>query len=130
MKIMTSGLWLNFRCTAGTSRFPPRWAIPSKSKSLQLIKFVPDFLLRQVVREIFPPFPKLYYSILFTVPKKDGSLRPIIDLSKLNKLLIVPKFKMETIESIARSIVGPMWGCTADVTNAFHNVPLVLPRYI
>ena len=105
-------------------RSPPRWAIPSKAKSLKLMKFVPDFLSLQTAREIFPPFPKLYYSIIFTVPKKDGSLRPIIDLSKLNKLLKVPKFKMETLESISRAILGPMWGCTADVTNAFHSVPL------
>ena len=36
---------------------------------------------------------------------------------------------METIESIVRSIPGPMWGCTADVTNAFHCVPLFWPHH-
>ena len=129
-RLMTSGLELHFRHKPRMYRLPPRWAIPSKAKSLRLIKFLPDFLSHQTVREIFPPFPKLYYSIIFTVPKKDGSLRPIIDLSSLNKLLKVPKFKMETLESISRAILGPMWGCTADVTNAFHSVPLEWSHHI
>ena len=106
------------------SHMPPRWAIPSPGRSSRLLSFVPDFLHHQTVREIFPPFPELYYSILFSVPKKDGTLRPIIDLSSLNQLIKIPKFKMETIQRISATITAPMWGCTADVSNAFHSVPL------
>ena len=83
------------------SHLPPRWAIPSPGRSGRLLSFVPDFLHHQTVREIFPPFPELYYSILFSVPKKDGTLRPIIDLSSLNQLIKIPKFKMETIQRIS-----------------------------
>ena len=123
---MTSGVKLFFHQREGPYLWPspPRWAIPTESKSCKLLTFVPDFLSLHTAREIFPPFPSLYYSIIFTVPKKDGSLRPIIDLSELNKLIKVPKFRMETMQSISRSILGPMWGCTADVSNAFHSVPL------
>ena len=123
---MTSGVKLYFHQRDGPElwRAPPSWAIPSQAKSSRLLSFVPDFLSLHTAREIFPPFPKLYYSILFTVPKKDGSLRPIIDLSHLNTLIRVPRFTMETIQSISQSIVTPMWGCTADVSNAFNSVPL------
>ena len=84
--IMLSGLELKFYKEPKLYWYPPKWAIPSKAKSLVLLQFLPDFMRFHTVRELFPPFPKLYYSIFFTVPKRDGSLRPIIDLSKLNLL--------------------------------------------
>ena len=37
-----------------------------------------------------------FYSRLFLVPKKTGDLRPVIDLSTLNRHMVVPHFKMET----------------------------------
>jgi hypothetical protein len=39
-------------------------------------------------------------SRLFLVPKKNGKMRPVINLSVLNQHLIVPHFKMETNRSI------------------------------
>ena len=41
-----------------------------------------------------------YYSIIFVRPKKNGKLRPIIDLSILNKHIITPTFRMENAQSI------------------------------
>ena len=37
-----------------------------------------------------------FYSRLLLVPKKTGYLRPVIDLSTLNRHMVVPHFKMET----------------------------------
>merc|ERR1712121_262858 len=68
----------------------------------------------------------LFFSRMFTVPKKDQRIRPVIDLSELNKLLIVPKFKMQTISSISNTILSPCWGTTTDLEDAYLKVPIAL----
>lgn len=65
-----------------------------------------------------------FYSRLFLVPKKDGSLRPIIDLSALNSFLEVPSFKMETVSSIRLSIQPGDWAVSLDLSDAYFHVPI------
>ena len=98
--------------------------MPSPRKSRELAMFIPDLLKHNTIREVKRPFPRMFYSRLFSRPKKDGSLRPIIDLSELNDHLIVPKFRMQTVSSIKLSLCKPQWACTADVTKAFNHVPI------
>ena len=41
-----------------------------------------------------------YYSTNFIVPKKEGGVRPILNLKEINKHLEVPRFKMETFRHV------------------------------
>ena len=50
--------------------------------------------------------------------------RPVIDLSTLNKFLAIPKFKMETPESIRASLRKGEWVTSIDLTNAYLHVPI------
>jgi hypothetical protein len=51
-----------------------------------------------------------FYSHIFVVPKKQkGSWRLNIDLSRFNRFLQVPHFKMETTRSIAAAILPGDW---------------------
>ncbi|OMJ13123.1 hypothetical protein AYI70_g8693 [Smittium culicis] len=43
-----------------------------------------------------------FYSQIFTVPKKTGGLRPVLDLRKLNQYVEGQNFKTETLSSIYR----------------------------
>lgn len=45
-----------------------------------------------------------FISTVFTVPKPDGSRRPILNLKKLNLFVKSPHFKMETIKTAAEVI--------------------------
>ncbi|XP_071123792.1 uncharacterized protein [Mytilus edulis] len=65
-----------------------------------------------------------FYSRLFLVPKKTGGMRPVIDLSILNKFLIVPHFKMETNRSIRASILPGMWTTSLDLSDAYFHIPI------
>ena len=50
--------------------------------------------------------------------------RPVIDLSMLNNHLHVPTFKMETPESIRKSIRKGEWVTLIDLTDAYFHVPI------
>jgi hypothetical protein len=65
-----------------------------------------------------------FYSRLILVPKKNGKMRPVIDLSVLNQHLMVPHFKMETNRSIRGSIHLGMWTTSVDLTDAYFHIPI------
>ena len=50
--------------------------------------------------------------------------RPVIDLSSLNKFLAIPKFKMETPESIRASLRKGEWVTSIDLANAYLHIPI------
>ena len=65
---------------------------------------------------------------LFVVPKKDGGLRPILNLRQLNTHLIISHFKMETLRSIMKSLVPGDWAFSVDLTDAYLHLA-VHPQY-
>ena len=121
--IMTRGFRLKFHTPPALSFLPPSRALIRESQLSILRPFIPDFISRHIIREIFSP-QLLFFSRLFARPKKDQSFRPIIDLSLLNTLLVIPSFKMETIALIAKGLLTPLWGCTMDLSDAYFHVPI------
>ncbi|KAI2664189.1 Obscurin [Labeo rohita] len=63
-------------------------------------------LLRKEAIEVVPPHEREsgFYSRYFIVPKKDGGLRPILDLLLLNRSVKRLKFKMLTIKQAVSQI--------------------------
>ena len=69
----------------------------------------------------------VHFSRLFSVTKKNGGLRPVLDLSFLNTFISTPTLKMEAISSILPHLHPGMWATLLDVTDAFLSVKLSLP---
>ncbi|KAI2659830.1 Transposon Ty3-G Gag-Pol polyprotein [Labeo rohita] len=65
-----------------------------------------ETLLRKEAIEVVPPQDgeSGFYSRYFIVPKKDGGLRPILDLRLLNRSVMRLKFKMLTINQVVSQI--------------------------
>ena len=76
------------------------------------------------VERVLQPGTPGFYSRVFLVPKKNGSWRPVIDLSSLNSFVDVRPFKMETTASIRASIQPFHWGVSLDLTDAYFHVPI------
>ena len=69
---------------------------------------VASLLSKGLVEEIIPECPG-YYSRIFLVPKKNGKLRLIIDLSVLNHFVYTQTFKMETQRKVRNAIQLNDW---------------------
>ncbi|KAL0175067.1 hypothetical protein M9458_031035, partial [Cirrhinus mrigala] len=87
-------------------------------------------LLRKEAIEVVPPHDREsgIYSRYFIVPKKDGGLRPILDLRLLNRSVMRLKFKMLTIKQVVSQIRSEDWFVTIDLKDAYFHVS-ILPRH-
>ena len=91
--------------------------------SQQLEEEVASLLSKGAVEEIIPECPG-YYSRIFLVPKKNGKLRLIIELSVLNYFVYTQTFKMETQRKVKDAIQLNDWAFSLDLTDAYLHVPI------
>ncbi|MCG7869756.1 MAG: hypothetical protein JAY74_25725 [Candidatus Thiodiazotropha taylori] len=94
-----------------------------QTESRSLEEEVNKLLLKGAVEMIKPEGPG-FYSRIFLVPKKNGKLRLIIDLSRLNTFLEVQSFKMETANKVRQAIQPNDWAISLDLTDAYLHVPI------
>ncbi len=66
-----------------------------------------------------------FFSRYFLVPKRDGGLRPILDLRRLNLSLYKGKFKMLTLKTIMSQIQGGDWFVTIDLKDAYFHIQVM-----
>ena len=63
--------------------------------------------------------PGEYISPIFTVPKKDGNVRLILNLKHLNMFIKNSHFKMDTIHTILKLLTPNCWMVSLDLKDAF-----------
>jgi hypothetical protein len=85
-------------------------------------------LLGKGAIELVPPGQEgqVFYSTFFIVPKKDGGLRPILNLKPLNVYMEKSHFKMETLRSIIQALHVGDWGSTFDLRDAYLQIPMFI----
>ena len=64
------------------------------------------------------------YSRYFLVPKKDGGIRPILDLRRLNRVLVKRRFKMLTTSKILAHIRREDWFMSIDLKDAYFQIQI------
>ena len=75
------------------------------------------------MEEIIPECPG-HYSRIFLVPKKNGKLRLIIDLSVLNHFVYTQAFKMETQRKVKDAVQLNDLAFSLDLTDAYLHIPI------
>lgn len=107
---------------------PPRFmgVLPSVVAPEQVLVMEQEVntLLEKGAIEYVPPSDREtgFYSRYFIVPKKDGGLRPILDLRVLNESVMQLKFKMFTLRPIVPQIRSSDWFVTIDLKDAYFHI--------
>ena len=65
-----------------------------------------------------------YHCRLFLVRKKSRGWRPGIDLSRLNRHIITPHFRMETLDSVRLALRKNDWAISLDLKDAYFYIPI------
>ena len=65
-----------------------------------------------------------FCSRLFVIPKRDGSIRPIIDLNPLNRFIDTPHFQMENLATVKSLLRQGHFMTKIDLKNAYFSVAI------
>ena len=65
-----------------------------------------------------------FLSSIFTVPKRDGSHRLILNLKQLNECVEKYHFKMETLKTVLTLIKPNVFFASIDLKQAYYSVPI------
>jgi hypothetical protein len=68
--------------------------------------------------------PIEFVSPIFIMPKKDGDVRLILNLKKLNESVENFHFKMENIHTALKLITKDCWMASLDLKDAYYSVPI------
>ena len=81
-------------------------------------------LTKQAIEPVLNTESTGFFSHLFLVPKKNGSWRPVIDLSKLNTFVRCPTFRMESMATVATALQKGEWTTSIDLKDAYFHIPI------
>lgn len=82
-----------------------------------------ELIRKGAIREINES-DDLFISNIFVVPKKNGKLRPVINLRSLNEFVSYEKFKQENLNQILSILQKGDYFCSVDLKDAYFSVPI------
>ena len=99
--------------------------LPSPQHAEVMMAEISEMLSKQAIR-IVPEGQREsgYYARYFLVPKKQGGMRPILDLSNFNLWVKKEEFQMLTFQMIKQAIRPQDWCCTLDLKDAYFHIPI------
>ncbi len=109
----------------------PVQSIPEASleQALVMEQEVETLLRKEAIEVVLPHDTESgFHSRYFIVPKKDGGLRPILDLRRLNRSVMRLKFRMLTIKQVVSQIRSEDWFETIDLKDAYFHIS-ILPQH-
>ena len=77
-----------------------------------------------LVAGVIVPSKSPWAAPMLLVPKKDGSVRPVIDFRKLNKVTVPDPFPMPRIEELIDQLATAKFITTLDLTKGYWQVPV------
>ena len=102
---------------------PPLLKMPIlKEQSLQIQEQVLALLNQDAIYEVEQQ--PCVLSRIFVIPKQPSGSRLILDVSSLNRYLVIPSFKMTNHRSLSSLMQTPCWMASLDLKDAYLHVPM------
>ena len=83
--------------------------------------YIEDMAKKGVIETCQKP---LFLAKFFGVPKPEGALRLVTDLSQLNKHIILRRFKFPSLKTLRSSLPEGCWMAKVDLKEAYWHVPV------
>ena len=126
--VIRSGFRIQFHVRPKLTRVIPQFLrkSPTDPEKIRLLQQdVESMLEKRAIEPVSSHHPKGgYYSRIFLVQKKSGGWRPVIDLSRLNRYILSPHFKMETIDSVRLTLRRNDWAVSLDLKDAYFHIAI------
>ena len=124
LSILQEGLRLTFQSPPPLSKYPRPVQLPrNPQKRTALLEEFWKLHEKGAIEPASNADPG-FYAHLFTVPKKTGGLRLIIDLKVLNTYIYCPTFKMENDLKIRGQLQVGEWMTSVDLSDAYLHLPI------
>ena len=121
MLIIVKGFQIHFHSTPFQSCPPVTRASFSETKLIDAE--VQELLKKGVIQEVSPS-DQAFYSRLFLVPKKEGTYRPVIDSSSLNRFVPHVHFQMEGLHCLKTLLRKGDHMTSIDLKDAYFSDPI------
>ncbi len=124
LNMIERGYTLQFR--RRPSRFNGVVQSLTSPRNAQALRQEIGCLLEKGAVERVPPheLESGFYSRYFVVPKRDGGLRPILDLRPINRALCERPFRMLTLKQILAQIRPGDWFASVDLKDAYFHIQI------
>ena len=128
LSVVRSGYVVPFRVRPPLTKVAPLWLRkpPQSQEKVQLLQEeISSLLAKKAIELVSSRHPtRGFFSRLFLVRKRSGDWRPVIDLSRLNRFVQIPRFKMETLEEVRLALRKNDWVTSLDLKDAYFHVPI------
>ncbi|KAK4514625.1 GTP-binding nuclear protein gsp1/Ran [Mucor velutinosus] len=121
------GYYIPFHTTPPTTTTPTSITPFSAEQATLINQAIQDLLAKSAIEPVSPQQVQQqpgFYSSMFVIPKKNGGVRPVFNLKRLNQFLEAPHFKMETIKEVSLMIKPNDYLVSIDLSDAFLYVCL------
>ena len=85
---------------------------------------VDEYVAKLIEADVVEPCKSPWSSPILLVPKKDGGLRAVADLRKVNDCVIRDGFPMPDVNESLDQLAGSKWFSLLDLSSAFWQLPL------
>ena len=120
LSTIAKGYKIQFRCRPPTFTGVRMTVVDDPLGSQALRREISELLEKRAI-EYVPGSAQLRgsYSIYFLIPKKDGSLRPILDLRNLNQFLKIFHFRMLRTVDVLQAVTEKDWFTSINLKDAY-----------
>jgi hypothetical protein len=101
--------------------------VPLKFSDIQFEKIdveINRFIKSKIIEPVFSNCSDEYISNIFATPKKDGSVRIILNLKNFNRNMKFIHFKMETLKTAVNLMVKDCFFGSVDISDAYYSIPI------
>ena len=122
LRTVRRGMTWTFHTKPTLTHVPIPFVISNPTKQSIMKNCIDIMLEKGAIERVSDPSSLGWYSLIFLKPKKNGDLRPIIDLSGLNKYIKTPSFKMESAQSVKSVLTKNQWLASIDMSDAYFHI--------